>query len=313
VAEKSAQSPAATEEVPPTPPTPPIIPPSPPRALGWTDSELLVSEHILPLVAGGPSEGHWLLDLFSSRPISRQGAWLSLHCGGGGLEFLATQRGLFATLDGFDPSPEAIATARAWVEFHGVGGVRFEVGGVPDLPLGSGAYDLVLSQYCLHRLADPDAFFARLDDALRPGGWLILNEYVGPKYFQCTARQLRIVEELLAIVPPRLRVHWPTGAQKILHLPPPVAHFLEHAPLEAISSEELVAALSRRFALESRRDYGGSILNPLLAGIAGNFDPKREDDLAILRLLAASERLLLREAALPSDFAVLVARKRPAG
>jgi SAM-dependent methyltransferase len=282
-------------------------------AAGWTDSPLLVAEHVLPLIAGGPSEGHWLLDLFSSRPISRQGAWLSLHCGGGGLEFLATQRGLFASLDGFDPSPEAIAAARAWVKFHGVGGVRFEVGGVPDLPLAPGAYDLVLSQYSLHRLPDPDAFFARLDDAVRPGGWLILNEYVGPKYFQYSERQLRIIEELLAVLPPRLRVNRPGGGQKTVHVPPPVSHFLDNAPLEAASSEQIVDALSRRFDLESRRDYGGSILNPLLAGIIGNFDPENADDTAILRLLAATERLLLREAALPSDFALLVARKRPAG
>lgn len=272
-----------------------------------------MTEHILPLIVGGPSEGHWLLDLFSSRPIPRQGAWLSLHCGGGGLEFLATQRGLFATLDGFDPSPAAIAAARAWVAQHSVGGVRFKVGGVPDLQLAHGAYDLILSQYSLHRLPDPDAFFARLDEALRPGGWLLLNEYVGPRYFQFTPRQLRIVEELLAVLPPRLRVEWPGGGQKKLHFSPPVAHFLDNAPQEAVSSEVLVAALSRRFDIESRRDYGGSILNPLLAGIIGNFDPAREDDMAILRLLALMERLLLREAGLPSDFAVLVARKRPAG
>lgn len=302
-------APAAVADAPPsTPPTPP----PPPTAVGWTDSSVLVAEHVMPLVAGGPSEGHWLLDLFSQLPISRQGAWLSLHCGSGGLEFLATQRGLFASLDGFDPSLEAIAAARAWVEFHGVGGVRFEVGVLPDLELAENAYDLVLSQYSLHRLADPAGFFARLDAALRPGGWLILNEYVGPKYFQYSARQLRIVEELLAILPPRLRVHWPTGGQKTMHIPPPVAHFLESAPLEAVSSDEIVREVSQRFVLESRRDYGGSILNPLLAGIIGNFDPAREDDLALLRMLAATERLLLREAALPSDFAVLVARKRPA-
>ena len=118
---------------------------------------------------------------------------------------------------------------------------------------------------------------------------------------------------MLALLPQRLRRHWPGGGQKTLHIPPPAALFLESAPLEAVSSEEIVAALSRRFDLESRRDYGGSILNPLLAGIIGNFDPAREDDLAILRLLAATERLLLREAALPSDFALLVARKRSVG
>lgn len=288
----------------------PPAPRPPARGVGWTDSAQLVAEHIHPLISGGAGEGHWLLDLFSTLPIPRNGAWLSLHCGGGGLEFLATQRGLFASLDGFDPSPEAIAGAQAWVDFHRVGGVRFAVGGVPELPLAAGAYDVVLSQYSLHRLPDPDAFMARLDAALRPGGWLILNEYVGAKYFQCSPRQLRLVEELLTILPPRLRQHWPSGGQKTLHIPPPVAHFLEHAPDEAVSSEEIVAALSRRFDFAERRDYGGTILNPLLAGIVANFDPGRDDDATILRLLALVERQLLREADLPSDFAVLLARKR---
>ena len=292
------------------PSAPPAAPAPPARGVGWTDSPLIVAEHIQPLVSGSSSEGHWLLDLFSRLPIPRQGTWLSLNCGGGGLEFLATQRGLFAALDGFDPSPPAIAAARQWVEFHGVAGVRFEVGSAADLPLAPAAYDLVLSQYALHRLADPESFFARLEASVRPGGWLLLNEYVGAKHFQCTSRQLRIVEELLALVPPRLRVHWPSGGQKTLHQPPPVAHFVENAPLEAVSSEVVIAEVERRFDLVSRHDYGGSILNPLLAGIVANFDPAREDDVAILRLLALTERLLMREAALPSDFSLLVARKR---
>jgi SAM-dependent methyltransferase len=292
------------------PSAPPAAPQPPARGVGWTDSSLLVAEHIQPLISGVTNEGHWLLDLFSRLPIPRQGTWLSLNCGGGGLELLATQRALFAALDGFDPSPAAIASAQQWVEFHGVAGVRFAVATVPDLPLPPATYDVVLSQYSLHRLADPPAFLTRLDEALRPGGWLLLNEYVGPRYFQCTPQQLRIVEELLAVLPPRLRVHWPSGGQKTLHQPPPAAHFVEHAPLEAVSSEVLVAALGERFEIVSRRDYGGSILNPLLAGIVANFDPAREDDAAILRLLALTERLLLREAAMPSDFALLVARKR---
>lgn len=271
---------------------------------------MIVAEHLLPLVVGGKSEGHWLLDLFSSLPIPRQGVWLSLNCGGGGLEFLATQRGLFAGLQGFDPSPEAIAAAQAWVRFHGVGGAKFEVGTPPDLPLEPCSYDLVLSQYSLHRLQDPDGFLSRLDHALRPGGWLILNEYVGPKYFQYSDRQLRIVEELLAALPPRLRVHWPTGGQKTLHISPPIEQFEAQSPLEAVSSEQVIPALERRFDILERRDYGGSILNPLLAGIVANFDLSNQEDAAILRLLALTERLLLREAGLPSDFTVLVARKR---
>lgn len=292
---------------------PDVAPRTAPAAVGWTDSPTIAGEHIQPMVAQRTSEGHWLLDMFSQLPIPRNGAWLSLHCGGAGLEFLALQRGLFATLDGYDPSPQAIATARAWVAQHGIGGVRFAVGTVPDIDPAPASCDVVLSNFTLHRVRDLDGFLARLDRALRPGGWLILNEYVGPRHFQFQPRQLQIVEELLAALPVRLRLHWPSGLLKSFHLPPPVAHFLAHAPNEAVSSEEIVPGVSARFDLVSRRDYGGSILSPLLEGIIGDFNESREDELAMLRLLAAFERILLREAALASDFTVLVARKRATG
>ena len=285
-------------------------PPAAPAAVGWTDSPTIAGEHVLPLVARGASEGHWLLDLFSTLPIPRMGAWLSLNCGGGSLEFLALQRALYATLDGYDPSPEAIAAARAWVARNGIGGVRFDVGAVQDIEPAPASCDVVLSQFSLHRVPDLDALLARLDRALRPGGWLILNEYIGPQRFQFQARQLQIIEDLLAAVPARLRLHWPSGLLKTVHIPPPVAHFLAHAPNEAVSSEQIVGAVRARFDLDSQRDYGGSILSPLLEGIIGNFVEAREDDLAILRLLATFERILLRDGALASDFTVLVARKR---
>lgn len=302
-----------TDDATPKPAAPAPAAPAAPRAVGWTDSPTIAGEHILPLVAHGTSEGHWLLDMFSTLPIPRNGAWLSLHCGGAGLEFLALQRGLFATLDGYDPSPQAIATARGWVAQHGIGGVRFDVGTVPDIDPAPASCDVVLSNFTLHRVSDLDGFLARLERALRPGGWLILNEYVGPRYFQYHPRQLQIVEELLAALPGRLRLHWPSGGLKSAYVPPPVAHFLAHAPHEAVSSEEIVGQVDARFELVSRRDYGGSILSPLLEGIIGNFDENREDELALLRLLATFERVLLREGLLASDFTVLVARKRVPG
>jgi SAM-dependent methyltransferase len=284
--------------------------PSPPAARGWTDSPTIVGDHILPLTVGGPSEGHWLLDLFSTRPIPRQGAWLSLHCGAGGLELLATQRGLFSSLHGFDPSHAAITEARAWVARHSVPGVQFDVGTVPDMDLPGAAYDLVLSQFTLHRVRDLGAFLERIDLSLKPGGWLVCNEYIGPRRFQFGGREMRIVEELLQCLPHDLKTHWPSGLTKHVHIPPPVAHYEEHAPLEAVSSEEIVPAISARFDVDGVRGYGGAILSPLLEGIVGNFDESKESDRTILRLLAVAERLLMREAALPSNFAVIVARKR---
>ncbi len=292
---------------------PDVAPRTAPAAVGWTDSPTIAGEHIQPLVAQRTSEGHWLLDMFSELPIPRQGAWLSLHCGGGGLEFLAMQRGLFATLDGYDPSPQAIAAARAWVALHGVGGVRFAVGTVPDLdparPPTTSCCRTSASTAC----AIWTLFWPVSTAPCVPAVGSSSTSTSGPGTSNSSPASSGSSKSCSRCCRPGCGCTGRRAGSRAAHLPPPVAHFLAHAPNEAVSSEELVPGLSARFDLESRRDYGGSILSPLLAGIVGNFNERREDELAMLRLLAAHERLLLREAALPSDFAVLVARKRATG
>ena len=91
-------------------------------------------------------------------------------------------------------------------------------------------------------------------------------------------------------------------------MPLPLAHFQRHSPLEGASSRQILPALERRFELVDRRDYGGTLLNPLLEGIVANFSDSSANDRALLELVAACERLLMREGELPSDFAVLIAR-----
>jgi len=59
-----------------------------------------------------------------------------------------------------------------------------------------------------------------------------------------------------------------------------------------------------------RRDFGGTLLNPMLEGIVGNFRRDSEEDTALLRLLISIEEILLEQGMLPSDFTVLVAHPR---
>ena len=139
---------------------------------------------------------------------------------------------------------------------------------------------------------------------------MILNEYVGPPHYQFGERALEIVEEICAALPRRLLTHRPSGLQKRLHVPPPLAHFRAGAPFDGASSHAALRAIESRFDLVDRRDYGGTILNPLLEGIIGNFRENEEDDSAMLRLLALLERLLMESGSLTSDFSVLVARAR---
>ena len=233
---------------------------------------------------------------------------MSFGCGGGGQEMLAAERGLAERIVGYDRSPNAIQQARETSSARGFPNVEFEVGDPLAVEL-SVRPTVVLFTTELHRVPDLGAYLGLLRERLTPGGWVLANEYVGPSRFQFTDRQARIVEEILAILPDRLRWDYVNNTRKLFAEKLPLSYMEEEAPREAVSSEAIAATLERHFDVVTCRGYGGTILNPLLSRIVGNFDPDAEADVAILRLLAYVERLLISEAGLPNDFAVFAARR----
>ena len=279
------------------------------RGLGWMDSSIVVEEHTKPAIAGGASEGHWILDLCAQLPIPREGPWLSLGCGAGAQEMLVMERGLADRIDAFDRAPEAIEAANRIRDERGFQGLMFSVEDVAVMHLPESEYDVVITSFELHRAEDLEATLRKISAALKPGGWLLANEYIGPKRFQFSDRQLRIVEDLLSITPQHLRHDYVSHQRKDMFVPRPEAFWVEQAPLEAVSSEIIVPTIERLFTDVDVRPYGGTILNPYLEHIVGNFDPASEADMTILRLVMYVERLMLREGYLTSDFGVLAARK----
>jgi SAM-dependent methyltransferase len=80
-------------------------------------------------------------------------------------------------------------------------------------------------------------------------------------------------------------------------------------PSEAVRSAEIERLLERHFRIIQRKELGGSILQSLLVGIAGNFqDPKGE---RLLELLFAIEDTLIENGDLASDFVYIVATPLP--
>ena len=82
---------------------------------------------------------------------------------------------------------------------------------------------------------------------------------------------------------------------------------ISNDPSEAIRSEEIIDVLSQYFAIVEKKDWGGNIIQFLLADIAGNFN---EDDLfsqALLRMILNMETTLIQHGELISDFAYIAA------
>ncbi len=70
-------------------------------------------------------------------------------------------------------------------------------------------------------------------------------------------------------------------------------------------------AVRERFELVLDRQAGGTILQFLLSGIAGNFRASDKGAMRVLRMLFAIEDALVDSGDLQSDFVLVVARPNP--
>ena len=79
-------------------------------------------------------------------------------------------------------------------------------------------------------------------------------------------------------------------------------------PSESIRSSEIPRLVAERFSVQNWMGYGGTLLALILNNIVGNFTDAPED-INILKKLAADEDRRMREGNLPSDYALIVARR----
>jgi len=261
---------------------------------------------------GGDENRSWF-DWFQSRylPEARWGGrGLSLGCNHGLFERQILKRGICSAMDGYDVSRKSIEIARAAAAAEGLD-LHYEVADVNTLALPPGRYDLVVAAAAVHHFERLEHVFAGVHEALTPAGFFVFNEYVGPARFQWTDAQLRAINRLRAALPPELR-RLPDGS-----LAPPVARadleaLVREDPSESVRSDEIVPLARAHFDVVEQRDFGGTILHMFFHEILANFDDARPDHVALIEMVCAAEEVLIEEGILPSDFAVLVCRRKDA-
>jgi SAM-dependent methyltransferase len=276
--------------------------------LGWLDSPMVQRMYVLPKIVGA-TDGNWLVWLVDHLGLPRDGRWLSVACGAGGLELYAVEQGLCAQIEGVDIAPGAIEIARRNAEAAGRAHVvSYRVADLERERLPEAAYDVILCGMGLHHISRLEHFYEEAAQALRPGGHILLNEFVGPSQWQWSDAQLAAANALLAALPERYRRNLVTGQLKGREERPSLEWMNAVDPSESIRSAELLPLLERQFDIAARRDYGGALLGRLLEFIVGNFDPARQEDVELLRLLCGAEEALMGAGAIGSDFAVAAAR-----
>ncbi|MFE6222862.1 class I SAM-dependent methyltransferase [Streptomyces sp. NPDC057854] len=136
----------------------------------------------------GPEGAHWArhqdrwnavndgfnTPLLDAAGIAAAHRVLDIGCGAGHTTRLAARRAPRGHALGLDLSGPMLAEARARAAAEGIGNIAFVRGDAQTHPLDEATFDAVISRYGAMFFADPEAAFAHLGRALRPGGRLAL-------------------------------------------------------------------------------------------------------------------------------------------
>lgn len=131
---------------------------------------------------------------------------LSIGCGAGRAERNFVGSGICAAFHGVDVSDQAIDEARKLSREAGMAN-SYEVADVNFAEFGESQYDLIVAQTSLHHVLYLEDVFARMHRALKPGGILWMNDYVGESQFQHSPTRVAFAETIMSIIPPEYLVN----------------------------------------------------------------------------------------------------------
>lgn len=280
----------------------------PPR-IRWNESAEIV-RHVNRRVCGRPVDGfnQGLIERFREMagpdiPLARA---VSVGCGNGGKEMTLLQQGLVGHFDLYDVSKASLDFgAELAAQRKLVQRTTFIHGDAFAHP-SDGRYDLVFWDNALHHMFDARAALRWSFDALRPGGWFVMNDFVGADRFQFPWTALALVRAVRTLLPARYRRNPADPANPYRpYVPRPTLAEMEYDPSEAADSEAIIPALRETFPDAWIKSVGGTVYHLALNDILTNIPDGSPLLARLLRLDDLTDFI--------PHFAVAIARKPASG
>ncbi|HEY3203622.1 MAG TPA: class I SAM-dependent methyltransferase [Thermoanaerobaculia bacterium] len=256
----------------------------------------LVRRAINRRVTGDPNRWpmEWFAEKYVPAPLS---LGLSVGCGTGLLERDVFVKGICERLEGVDFSPESIAEARRGAEEAGLARrLEYRVEDINAIRLPREHYDIVFFHGSLHHIRNVEHVLAEVRVALKPGGLLYLDEYMGPSRSEWTDAQWSFARSAFDALAAELK------NRSALAIPLPMDD-----PSESVRSSAILPGTKRLFQVLEDRPYGGNVLWFVFPCL--DMARLREDGTEALSRLIALEDHLLEKGWVESYFRVIVARK----
>jgi len=275
-----------------------------PHIRSWWQSPVVLAE-LRRRVTGDPQKSfeEYFRERYCPRPFGRA---LSLGAGEGHCERIMLESGICEEILGVDISQSRVDYANSVIPEHLKGRLVFECANL-ETWRPSGRFDLLIARDVLHHIARLEELCQSLTELLTPGALLYVDEFVGPKRFQWTDKQLDVIGRLLDRLSPQLVSDLVLGDGTLRRraIRPTVANMIATDPSESVRSDEVPGILAEHFELVELRPYGGAVFHQLFNRLMGNF--AGQDDL--VRVLMELDFLFVDEGVLETNYQWAVYRR----
>lgn len=220
---------------------------------------------------------------------------LSLACGGGRAERQLMERGICKTFHGIDIAEGALSEARTIAEAENLS-ITYEQSDLNKIELDENAYDLVVTQNCLHHVLKLERLRDKIFQSLRPGGIMWIHDYIGETQFQYSNERLEIVNQLLKILPEEIckDVVNERSIKQLIRKEPGTLI----SPFEAIRSAEIMPVFLEKFDIIEKSESDAFLGFVCPMGIRHHY-VKNDDRKLLFEVLFLFDSLLIERKILP--------------
>lgn len=234
---------------------------------------------------------------------------LSVGCGSGYKERLFARYASFIHIEGIDISENSVGIARDETRKANIENVVYHLGDFSKFTFEKERFDLVLFNSSLHHFTKIEKLIvAKVLSILKTGGLVIMFEYAGPNRFQYTNSQIDAANSSLNLLPLELKKKRDNTLKIRVYRPGWLRMWLND-PSEAPCAEDILPVLRKHLIVVEEKTVGGSLLHPLMKGIAHNFVDGKSETNQLLDILFCEEDKFYEQTG-QSDFWFGVYRKK---
>lgn len=251
-----------------------------PKRVRWWESERII-EHINEAICGKriPVMGAGIASLIEQRyPGRRFARAVSIGCGHGAKEIALVQSGTVEEFHLYELSDVRIEAGRKLAEqagvqerviFHNKDGLKSRQ---PN------RFDLVYWSGSLHHMLDVDHAVGWSNEALKPGGLFVMDDFVGPDRMQWSDKMLRLATRVRRALPEKYlrNPYQPSDILPVRMKRPNFIRMMIHDPTECADSSQIIPSVKKWFPDAEIKITGGAIYHLALNGVLHNIDEKKD-------------------------------------